>query len=177
MQVNALPVVAVSACLLGQAVRYDGQDKYTSLIAEELKKHCKLIAVCPEIEIGLGVPRAKIQLTQIGSSIKVLKTDGTNSDISGALQNFAIQFVNQNALSGLVLQDKSPSCGIGNTKLFSEAGVHIGIGSGVFAKTIIDLMPNLVVVQASQLQSKSQLEQFLININYRSVHGKKSVSI
>ena len=161
MQVNALPVVAVSACLLGQAVRYDGKDKYTSLIAEELKKHCKLIAVCPEIEIGLGVPRTKIQLTQIGSSIKVLKTDGTNSDVSGALQNFAIQFVKQNDLSGLVLQDKSPSCGIGNTKLFSETGEQIGVSSGLFAKTIMDLMPNLVVVQASQLISKYDIEQFV----------------
>ena len=90
--VNKKPVVAVSACLLGQAVRYDGQNKYTSLIAEELRKYCKLIAVCPEIEIGLGVPRTKIQLTQTVSGIKVLKTDGTNSDVSGALQEFAIQF-------------------------------------------------------------------------------------
>ena len=158
---NEKPAVAVSACLLGQAVRYDGQDKYTHLIAEELEKYCKLIAVCPEIEIGLGVPRTKIQLTQIGSSIKVLKTDGTNADVSGALQEFAIQFANQNALSGLVLQDKSPSCGVGNTKLFSGTGVQIGVSSGVFAKTIIDLMPNLVVVQASQLQSKSQIELFV----------------
>ena len=161
MQVNALPVVAVSACLLGQAVRYDGQNKYTSLIAEELKKHCKLIAVCPEIEIGLGIPRTKIQLTQIGSAIRVLKTDGSKSDVSGALQQIAIQFAKQNTLSGLVLQDKSPSCGIGNTKLFSETGVQIGVSSGVFAKTIMDLMPNLVVVQASQLMSKYDIGQFV----------------
>ena len=165
MQVHKKPSVAVSACLLGQAVRYDGQDKYTSLIAEELNKYCKLIAVCPEVEIGLGVPRTKIQLTQIGSSIKVLTTDGTNSDVSGALQNFAIQFVNQNALSGLVLQDKSPSCGVGNTKLFSEAGEQIGVSSGLFAKTILDLMPNLVVVQASQLLNKHDIEQFVRSLD------------
>ena len=165
MQVYKKPSVAVSACLLGQAVRYDGQDKYTSLIAEELNKYCKLIAVCPEVEIGLGVPRTKIQLTQIGSSIKVLTTDGTNSDVSGALQNFAIQFVNQNALSGLVLQDKSPSCGVGNTKLFSEAGEQIGVSSGLFAKTILDLMPNLVVVQASQLLNKHDIEQFVRSLD------------
>ena len=167
MQVYKNPVVAVSACLLGQAVRYDGQDKYTSLIAEELKKYCKLIAVCPEVEIGLGVPRAKIQLTLVGSSIKVLKTDDVNSDVSDALQNFAMQFVNQNSLSGLVLQDGSPSCGVGNTKLFSVSGEQIGVSSGLFAKTIMNLMPNLVVVQASQLQSKSEIEQFVKNLNYR----------
>ena len=167
MQAYKNPVVAVSACLLGQAVRYDGKDKYTSLIAEELKKYCKLIAVCPEVEIGLGVPRAKIQLTQVGSSIKVLKTDDVNSDVSAALQNFAMQFVNQNSLSGLVLQDRSPSCGVGNTKLFSVSGEQIGVSSGLFAKTIMNLMPNLVVVQASQLQSKSEIEQFVKNLNYR----------
>jgi len=166
---NKKPAVAVSACLLGQAVRYDGQDKYTRLIAEELEKYCKLIAVCPEIEIGLGVPRTKIQLTQIGSSIKVLKTDGSNSDVSAALKNFAIQFVNQNSLSGLILQDKSPSCGIGNTKVFSETGVQIGVSSGVFAKTIIDLMPNIVVVQASQLMSKYDIEQFVKKIGISCV--------
>ena len=167
MQAYKNPVVAVSACLLGQAVRYDGKDKYTSLIAEELKKYCKLIAVCPEVEIGLGVPRAKIQLTQVGSSIKALKTDDVNSDVSAALQNFAMQFVNQNSLSGLVLQDRSPSCGVGNTKLFSVSGEQIGVSSGLFAKTIMNLMPNLVVVQASQLQSKSEIEQFVKNLNYR----------
>jgi len=159
--VNKKPAVAVSACLLGQAVRYDGKDKYTSLIAGELKKYCTLIAVCPEIEIGLGVPRAKIQLTQVGSSIKVLKTDGTKSDVSDALQNFAIRFVNQNSLSGLVLQDKSPSCGVSNTKLFSVSGEQIGVSSGFFAKTIMELMPKLVVVQASQLLSKYDIEQFV----------------
>jgi uncharacterized protein YbbK (DUF523 family) len=159
--VNKKPAVAVSACLLGQAVRYDGQDKYTSLIAEELNKYCKLIAVCPEVEIGLGVPRTKIQLTQIGTSIKVLKTDGINSDVSSALQKFAIQFVNQNALSGLVLQDKSPSCGVGNTALFSASGEQIGLSSGLFAKTIMDIMPELVIVQASQLLSKYDIEQFV----------------
>jgi len=74
VQAYKKPVVAVSACLLGQAVRYDGQDKYTSLIAEELKKYCRLIAVCPEVEIGLGVPRVKIQLTQIESSIKQIES-------------------------------------------------------------------------------------------------------
>jgi len=156
-----LPVVAVSACLLGQPVRYDGQDKYTGLIAEELKKHCRLLAVCPEVEIGLGVPREKIQLTLVDGQFKVLKTDELDIDVSGLLADFAIQFINQHALSALVLQDKSPSCGIENTKLFSPTGEQIGLGSGLFAQTIIDLMPNLVIIQASQLQSKKDVQQFV----------------
>ncbi len=155
-----LPIVGVSACLLGQRVRYDGRDKYTSLIAEELKQYCQLIAVCPEVEIGLGIPRGKIQLTQVGSIIKVLKMDELNVDVADQLADFAVRFINQYSLSGLVLQDKSPSCGVGNTKLFSQSGEEIGVSSGIFAKTIMQLSPDLIVVQASQLQNKYEIEQF-----------------
>ncbi len=155
------PLVAVSACLLGQKVRYDGKDKYTSLIAEELGKYCRLLAVCPEVEIGLGVPRPKIQLTQVGSHIKVLQAGDPSIDVTGLLVDFAKQFVNQHALSGLVLQDKSPSCGIDNSKLFSEAGELTGNSSGLFAATMMDSFPNLLVVQASQLQSKADVLHFV----------------
>lgn len=160
-----LPVVAVSACLLGQPVRYDGKDKYTGLIAEELNKYCRLLAVCPEVEIGLGVPRAKIQLTALNGQIKVLKTDEPNVDVSDLLAGFAVQFTHQHALSGLVLQDKSPSCGVDNSKLFSETGEQIGLASGLFAKTIIDRMPHLVVIQASQLQSISDVQHFVKSLH------------
>ncbi|KAF3981232.1 MAG: DUF523 domain-containing protein [Methylococcales symbiont of Hymedesmia sp. n. MRB-2018] len=156
-----LPLVGVSACLLGQAVRYDGKDKYTALIAQELNKYCHLIAVCPEVEIGLGVPRGKIQLTQIGSSIKVLKMQEQTVDVSTELKNFAIQFVKKHTLSALVLQDKSPSCGIDNTKLYSQSGEQIGLGSGVFAATIMDLFPQIKVVQVSQLQNSEDIERFV----------------
>lgn len=155
------PIIAVSACLLGQAVRYDGKDKYTSLIAEELAKYCQLIPVCPELEIGLGVPRDKIQLTQIGSTVRALKTTNLNNDVTDLLLNFANQFIEKNRLSGLVLQDKSPSCGIDNVKLYSEAGQQIGLSSGVFASTILSLAPSLPVVQASQLQNKADVDEFV----------------
>ncbi len=155
------PLVAVSACLLGQKVRYDGKHKYTSLIAEELAKSCQLIAVCPEVEIGLGVPREKIQLTQVGTEIKVLKINEPTVDVSKPLADFALQFIQQHALSGLVLQDKSPSCGLGNTKVFSQTGEQIGTSTGLFALTIIQQLPKLSVILASQLQSKQDVSRFL----------------
>ncbi len=155
------PVVAVSACLLGQKVRYDGKDKYVSLIAEELAQHCQLIAICPEVEIGLGVPREKIQLVQVGVESKVLKINTPRIDYSAPLINFALQFIKQHALSGLVLQDKSPSCGLGNTPLFSEEGKQIGLGSGLFASTILQHEPQLSIILESQLQSKQDVVSFV----------------
>lgn len=155
------PCVAVSACLLGQRVRYDGRDKYTSLIAEELENYCHLLPVCPEVEIGLGVPRAKIQLTQVGTKIRVLQADDPSKDYSQALIDFSTSYVSQCSLSGMILQDKSPSCGINNTKVFSQSGDLIGLGSGLFATTIMELLPELVVIQASQLQTSADVEQFV----------------
>jgi len=165
-----LPLVAVSACLLGHAVRYDGKDKYTSLIAKELSKHCCLLAICPEVEIGLGVPREKIQLTQLGNDIRVLKAEDSTIDVTDLLVGFSIQFIQQQPLSGLVLQDKSPSCGLDNATLFSEVGNKIGLASGLFAETIRKQLPDLPIVLASQLQNKQDVLEFVHRILERSVN-------
>ena len=164
-----IPVVAVSACLLGQPVRYDGKAKYTALIAQELARHCRLIAVCPEMAIGLGVPRDKIQLTQIESTVKVLKTTDLTADVTQALVDFSYQFVKQQAISGMVLQDKSPSCGIDNVKLYTKTGELIGLSSGMFALTVQDLLVNMPIVQASQLRSKIDVEYFVQQVSDFSV--------
>jgi len=167
--VSDLPLVAVSACLLGQAVRYDGKDKYTTLIAEELKKHCQLLAVCPEMEIGLGVPREKIQLTQVGQTIRVLKQNDPNTDLTDQLKIFAEQFAKQHKVAGLVLQDRSPSCGVANTQVYSEQGEPIAVDSGIFAATMLELRPDLVIVQASQLQNKHDIFTFVEKILSRKL--------
>jgi len=158
------PLVAVSACLLGQKVRYDGKDKYTQLIAEELKKHCQLLAVCPEVEIGLGVPRAKIQLTQIEQTIRVLRKDDPQIDLTDLFTDFTFKFACQHNLAGLVLQDRSPSCGMENTQLYSQQGDIVGLASGLFTSTMRELKPDLVIVQASQLQSKQDIASFVSSI-------------
>jgi len=155
------PLVAVSACLLGHAVRYDGKDKYTRLIAEELQKYCRLVAVCPELEVGLGVPRPKIQLTQVKQTVRVLREDNAEIDLTEPLVSFAIQFSKQYDLAGLVLQDKSPSCGLGNTKVYSQQGKVIAKGDGVFSATLLDILPSLLIVQASQLQNKNDIFSFV----------------
>ncbi|MFK5950715.1 MAG: DUF523 domain-containing protein [Methylococcales bacterium] len=165
---NNLPLVAVSACLLGHAVRYDGKDKYTCLIAEELKKYCQLLPICPELEIGLGVPRSKIQLTQVGQTVKVLKQDDPNTDLAEPLKIFATQFASQHSLAGLVLQDRSPSCGVKNTQVYSLEGKVIGVGSGLFAATMLEIAPDLVMVQASQLSNKQAISWFVKKLTLKN---------
>ena len=158
---SQLPIVAVSACLLGKEVRYDGKHKYSYLISKQLARHCQLIPVCPEVEIGLGIPREKIQLMQISSGVRVVNVSNKAVDVTALLIAFAKQFVAKYSLSGLVLQDRSPSCGIGNAKLFSKNNELVGVSSGLFAATVMNLLPSLVVIQESQLQDEESIDCFV----------------
>jgi uncharacterized protein YbbK (DUF523 family) len=81
--------------------------------------------------------------------------------------DFSAQFTKQHVLAGIVLQDSSPSCGNGNTDLYSQQGEVIGLGTGLFAATMLELNPDLIVVQASQLQSKQDVSIFVKNITSR----------
>ena len=159
-----MPNIAVSACLLGEPVRYDGKHKYHALLAKELKKVCQLIPVCPEMGAGLGVPREKIQLVQVGSIIKLRQCNDSQQDITDELIQFSQQFIRNHELSGLILQDKSPSCGLGNTPLFSITNQKISLTNGLFAATIISVLPNLITSRPSQLQEKSDINDFIFRV-------------
>jgi uncharacterized protein YbbK (DUF523 family) len=156
-----LPWVAISSCLTGQAVRYDGLHKFTPLLIHSLAQSVKLLPVCPEIAIGLPVPRNKIQLIYQQGQVSALDSVDPRLDLTTLLRDFALDFIEKCPLSGLVLQEKSPSCGINNCKLFSDNGVLIGLNSGLFAATIIEQQPLLPICCAVDLQNKQVILNFI----------------
>ncbi|NOQ35223.1 MAG: DUF523 domain-containing protein [Methylococcaceae bacterium] len=158
---SSLPIIAISACLTGQAVRYDGGHKYTPLLIETLSKHTTLLPVCPETAIGLSVPRNKIQLTYKNGEIRVLDTINPQIDLSDLLHDYALQFLKQYQLSGLILQEKSPSCGIDNCKTFADNGEIIAYSSGIFAATVMNHLPELPRCCAIDLRNHQQLSNFI----------------
>lgn len=114
--------------------------------------------------IGLSVPRNKIQLTYQAEQIRVLDVVNPEIDLTDLLQDYAVHFLKQHQLSGLVLQEKSPSCGIDNCKVFSAKGELIGYSSGLFAATIIKTLPNLPVCCAEDLKTNQQLTSFIARV-------------
>ena len=156
-----LPLVAISRCLTGQAVRYDGLHKFTPLLIHRLAQSVKLLPVCPETAIGLSVPRNKIQLTYQQGQIRVLDTVDPKIDLTALLRDYALDFIKEYSLSGLVLQEKSPSCGVNNCKLFSDNGQLIGLESGLFAATVIEQQPLLPIFCAVDLQNKQAVLNFI----------------
>jgi uncharacterized protein YbbK (DUF523 family) len=147
--------VAVSACLMGQRVRYDGNDRYLPVI-EWLSTMLQLIPICPEVGAGLGVPRPPVQLVAANAAtIEARGRDDAALDVTPQLQTFAhasvTQFNAQQILCGYLWKSRSPSCGYGSTPLFDQAGVQISTASGIQAAHFQRMLPWLSYCEESNL--------------------------
>lgn len=159
---EAKPDIAISSCILGNAVRYDGESKYLPDICQELKQHFNLIAVCPEVEIGLGVPRPPVQLT--GNPAKPDMTGRDNPDINVTEKMHAYCASRPSQLKhicGYVFKSKSPSCGIHSIPVFDHGKIIDSDNRGLFADAIIKLYPELPICDEVLLAHHEQRLQFI----------------
>ena len=156
------PTVVISACLDGFAYRYNG-----SLINDEtinkLKVLFNLIPVCPEFEIGLGVPRKIIKLFKIKNEIRAIQYE-TERDLTQELENFSINFLkNLKSVHGFILKAKSPSCGIGNAKIYLKNRIY-GKTDGLFTRTIKEKLPYIPLIDEERLKNKKLMFEFLTKV-------------
>lgn len=161
------PIVAVSRCLLGEKVRYDGSDKAVPKLINALSTSFSIIPVCPEVEAGLSVPRPPVKLVRADNeAISALGRDNATLDVTLQLNNFAEHFCTLHpTLSGAILQNRSPSCGVGDTPLFSPSGESIMEVDGLFAATLRERCPGIPIAGVEQLNSILAVEEFLEMIN------------
>ena len=155
--------IGVSACLLGQKVRYDGTHQGQPIILQEFSQDYELISVCPELEFGLGVPREKIQLIANDNSWD-LYTSVTRQNIQTPMEAFAIERINSlNGISGYISKKKSPSCGVSAVKVFQTIGDFSRFerrGVGVFVAELMKRYPDLPLCEEDQLQTSLQCNEF-----------------
>lgn len=157
--------IAISACLLGYAVRYDGAHQRSETITKQLVGRFNIIPVCPEVEIGLSVPREKIELHQRGMKIHLLSSRQPVIDLTEQMIEYASTFLKNHQISGVILKDKSPSCGVKNCKQYDEAGNMQRNGTGIFAATIMQLKPGLPMLQSNLVTQLSDLDRFIQQVN------------
>ncbi|MBC8519079.1 MAG: DUF523 domain-containing protein [Gammaproteobacteria bacterium] len=159
---DSMPVVAVSRCLLGDPVRYDGKDKKSQKLIEEIAGLFSILPVCPEVEAGLSIPRPPVQLVKDGNGIIYVRgRDDQTVDITSQLHRFFRRFDEANTtLSGAILQNRSPSCGVGDTPLFSPSGSELNQDNGVFTTFIRSRHPDLPVSTPKQLNSDEAIQEF-----------------
>jgi uncharacterized protein YbbK (DUF523 family)/uncharacterized protein YbgA (DUF1722 family) len=155
------PRLGISSCLLGESVRYDGAHKRDAFAVEALGPHVEWVPVCPEVELGLGVPREPIQLEPGGaSSGPRLRSVSTRRDLTEAMATYALGRVAALAtlrLSGYVLKARSPSCGPGGVPVVGSGRT----APGAFAAVLRGRLPHLPVVHEEGLARPAAREAFL----------------
>ncbi len=160
-QKNKCIVLGVSACLLGENVRYDGNHKRHGVVCG-LRKTFELLAVCPEVAAGLGVPRPAVQLVDVEGGIKALGVKDRNLDITRRLAKRSASLVTELAhISGFVFKSRSPSCGDGSSPVHNERGEVAGFDQGLFAQVLSRHLPRLPMIEERQLEDARRRADFI----------------
>ncbi|WP_317889674.1 YbgA family protein [Spongiibacter pelagi] len=158
--------IGISACLLGDLVRYDGGHKRFPFATDELSRHFEFIRVCPEQAIGLGVPRPTIQLVGDPDQPRVQGSKDKNIDVTDALAEFGRKTAAQlSYISGYIFCAKSPSCGMERVPVYADNGHSLGkVGVGAFARQIMEHNPLLPVEENGRLNDVLLRENFVLRV-------------
>jgi uncharacterized protein YbgA (DUF1722 family)/uncharacterized protein YbbK (DUF523 family) len=158
-------LIGISACLTGQNVRYDGSAKKSHFCVEELGKHVSYKTYCPEVAIGMSVPRPTIRQTDINGQIIVSSADGSNN-VTHDMRAYSKQVAQQiSHLSGFIFCAKSPSCGMERVKVYAASGQssrHDGVG--IFAQAIMEANPLLPCEENGRLNDAALRENFVARV-------------
>jgi uncharacterized protein YbgA (DUF1722 family)/uncharacterized protein YbbK (DUF523 family) len=155
--------IGISACLLGQQVRFDGGHKRDAFLTSVLGPHVEYVPVCPEVEMGLGTPRETLRLVRQGGSLRMITTR-TGIDHTDGMHRWASRRLEELArehLSGYVLKKDSPSCGMERVKTYGEGAVAVRNGRGLFASALLERLPLLPVEEEGRLSDPVLRENFI----------------
>lgn len=158
------PNIVISRCINLEPVRYNGgivNDEF----AKKLEKFVNFIPVCPEVDIGMPVPRLPVILVKEDNTLKMIEPE-TNKDYTNQLNLFSENFINSlKNIDGFLLKSKSPSCGVKSAKIYKRGNKSsIGKRSGLFAQKAIEKYPYLPVEDEGRLKDKDIRTNFLIKI-------------
>jgi uncharacterized protein YbgA (DUF1722 family)/uncharacterized protein YbbK (DUF523 family) len=160
------PAVLVSRCLSFEHCRWNG-DMIASPYIEKLKKHIDFITVCPESDIGLGVPRKPVRLVHGENGVDMVQHE-TGKNCTAAMNDFSATFFSSlQSLDGFIYKEKSPSCGMSNVKIHSgiDAGAAVRqMGSGLFGASFKDLFPLTPICSEGHLYNFMLREHFYTQI-------------
>jgi uncharacterized protein YbbK (DUF523 family) len=167
--------VGISACLLGQPVRWDGGHKRDAELIRELGRRVEWVPVCPEVEVGMGVPRPPLHLLRgEDGAIRMLENE-SGHDHTAAMRAYALRRAGELArlgLCGYVLKSRSPSCGLAGVELRRASAPPRNDGRGLFAQALAEALPWLPVEEEEKLRDTALREAFLARV--LSVHAERS---
>ena len=155
--------LGISACLLGDQVRFDGGHKRDRFLTDTLGPFVEWVRVCPEVELGLGTPRETLRLVKSDGALRMITTR-TAVDHTDGMNSWAKRRVSELAgedLCGYVLKEDSPSCGMDRVKVYSADAMPERSGRGLFATALMARFPNLPVEEEGRLSDPRLRENFI----------------
>lgn len=159
--------IGISACLLGEKVRYDGGHKASAFCLQQLSPLVRYVPVCPEMAIGMPSPRPAIRLQlDEKQNVHLVQSNNSNIDHTEAMQHYTATALPQfAALSGYIVCAKSPSCGMERVRLFDAKGQQMGkLGVGLFTHQLMLKYPWLPVEEDGRLFDSDLRENFICRV-------------
>ncbi|WCM50556.1 DUF523 and DUF1722 domain-containing protein [Pseudomonas sp. WJP1] len=162
----AKPKIAISACLMGFDVRYNGGHKASRLCRQVLSDYFDFVPICPEVAIGLGIPRQPIRLVGDADAPQAVGTVDRDINVTQPLANYGRQMAAElGDICGYIFMQQSPSCGLERVKVYHVNGAPVkGGGRGIYARAFCAQQADLPVEEDGRLNDPVLRENFLTRV-------------
>ena len=159
--------IGVSSCLVGEKVRWNGDHKQNHFVREILSDYFNYVSVCPEMEVGMGVPRETVALYgDLNKSRMISKK--TQTDWTKPMESYIknrISSLTHDDLCGYIFKSKSPSCGLGRIPVYAEFGSNrVRHCAGMFAKAFTNKFPLDPTEDVGRLNDPMIRENFIVKV-------------
>lgn len=159
------PRIVCSRCLGFDSCRYDGHMVRSELV-DALKSYVDFVTPCPEADIGLGIPRHPIRVIKSKDGLKLIQPS-THLEFTKDMRAFTEDFLkNQKDIDGFILKSKSPSCGLGNVKIYGdmENMSNFSKGDGFFGEAVMEYFKTKAIEDETRLLNTKIRDHFLKKI-------------
>jgi uncharacterized protein YbgA (DUF1722 family)/uncharacterized protein YbbK (DUF523 family) len=164
-QISRIPI-GISSCLLGEHVRFDGGHKYDRFINRRLADFLEFRPFCPEVAIGLGIPREPIRLVRSAQGVRVQGVKNSALDVTDRLGDYGSRVARKlDDVCGYIFKSRSPSCGMERVKTWTGSGQpDKSDGTGAFAQAIMQAHPNMPCEEEGRLNDPDLRDNFIERI-------------
>ncbi|HHP7233971.1 MAG TPA: YbgA family protein [Desulfobacterales bacterium] len=158
--------IGVSACLMGENVRWNGGHSRSRFITDTLSQFVEFVPVCPEVEAGFPTPRETFRLVGEPDDPRLITTRG-KVDHTDHMQQWArnrVRQLEEADLCGFIFKKDSPNSGLYRVKVYNDQGMPVKQGTGIFAREFVRQFPRVPVEEDGRLNDPKLRENFIEQI-------------